>query len=335
MRIGMRTGLMKFAAIGVLCAIAAPTGEARAEFPSRNIEFVVGYGAGGGYSDWALALASSMQKYLPGKRKVIVRHMPGGGSVIATEYVHRAQPDGHTIGIYNVFGLAATQMVNKVNYDLSKVTWLGRISLDNEIALVAAKSPIKTIKDLKKGGETYILSTQGLAATGTIAAAIMFERMGVKWKPLNHDKLGPAALAVMRGDAAMYFGTYESTLSYIDAKELRPIVYFDTVPHPNFKDVPIPADIGMPDLGTLNPHRIVGGPPGMPADIARLLESSIRKATEDDDFKKRVAQMKKTITYADAKESAKIVNDMLTNYGKFSGTVKALFAQEKQTKKKK
>lgn len=332
----MRAGLIKFVAVGVVCAAAFPVAEARAEFPSRNIEFVVGYGAGGGYSDWALALAASMQKYLPGNRKVIVRHMPGGGSVIATEYIQRAQPDGHTIGIYNVFGLAATQMVNKVNYDLSKVTWLGRVSLDNEIGLVAAKSPIKTIKDLKKGGETYILSTQGLAATGTIAAALMFERMGIKWKPLNHDKLGPAALAVMRGDAAMYFGTYESTLSYIDAKELRPIVYYDTVRHPKFKDVPIPADLGMPDLGTLNPHRIVGGPPGMPSDVARTLEMVIRKAaTEDADFKARVEQMKKTVNYADAKESAQIVKDMLANYGKFAGTVKALFSQGKKAKKKK
>lgn len=330
----MWSGIAKFAVIGAMLGTAVFTSDARAEFPARNIEFVVGYGAGGGYSDWALALAGSMQKHLPGNRKVIVRHMPGGGSVISAEYVQRAPADGHVIGIYNVFGLAATQMVNKVNYDLSKVTWLGRISLDNEIGLVAAKSPIKTIADLKKGGEIYILSTQGLAATGTIAAALLFERMGVKWKPLNHDKLGPAALAVMRGDAAMYFGTYESTLSYIDAKELRPIVYYDTVRHPNFKDVPIPADFGMPDLGTLNPHRIVGGPPGMPADVAKVLETAIQKATQDPDFKKRVEQMKKTITYADAKESAHIVADMLKNYGKFAGTVKALFAEEDKSKQK-
>lgn len=330
----MKVRMIKFAAIGLACAVAMPVSDARAEFPSRNIEFVVGYGAGGGYSDWALAIANSLPKYLPGNRKVVVRHMPGGGSVIATEYLQRAKADGHTIGIYNVFGLAATQMVNKVNYDLAQVTWLGRVSLDNEVGFVAWKNPIKTIKDLNKD-KTYILSTQGLAATGTIAAAVLFERMGIKWKPLNHDKLGPAALAVMRGDADMYFGTYESTQSYVDGKELRPIIYYDDNRHPGFPDVPTPGELGMKDLDSLNPHRLVGGPPGIPADVAKLLETALRKvATEDADFKARVDQMKKTINYANAKQSAQIVNEMLANYGKYSKTVKALFDEAKKSKKK-
>lgn len=306
-------------------ALALPAGQASAAFPERNIEFVVGYGAGGGYSQWALALATGMNKYLPGGRKVLVRHMPGGGSVIAAEYVQRAQPDGHTIGIYNLDGLAATQLVSKVQYDLSKVTWLGRISIDNEIGLVSAKSPIKTITDLKGQSKTFTLSTQGLSATGTIAAAILFESLGVKWKPLNHDQLGPAALAVIRGDADMYFGTYESTLSYIDGKELRPIIYYDTNPHPQFPEVPTPANIGMPQLGEMNPQRIMGGPPGIPAAVAKALEDAIRKtALEDKEFARQIEKMKKTVNYAGASETTAIVKTTLSNYAKYAETVKKL-----------
>ena len=314
---------------GVAVAFAAPAGKANAEFPERNIEFVVGYGAGGGYSQWAMALADAMVKYLPGNKKVIVRHMRGGGSVIATEFLHRAKPDGYTIGIYNVFGLAATQLVRKVKYDLAKVTWLGRVSVDNETGFVAAKSSIKTVQDLKKSNKTYILATQGLAATGTIAAAVLFDGMGIKWKPLNHNKLGPAALAVIRGDAQMYFGTYESTVRYVDGKEMRPIVYYDTKRHPRFPNVPIPSELGFPDLNTMNPHRIVGAPPGVPANVAKVLETAIRKSVLDNaGFKARIKKMKKSIQYANAAESRKIVLDTLKNYTKFSGTVKALFKKK-------
>lgn len=313
------------ALVGLGLACAAVGSPASAAFPERNIEFVVGYGAGGGYSQWALAIASGMTKYLPGGRKVIVRHMPGGGSVIAAEYVQRAQPDGHTIGIYNLDGLAATQLVSKVQYDLAKVTWLGRISVDNEVGLVAAKSPFKSIADMKGQSKTFILSTQGLSATGTIAAAILFQAMDIKWKPLNHDQLGPAALAVIRGDADIYFGTYESTLSYLDAKELRPVVYYDTSRHPRFKDVPTPGDLGFPQLGEMNPQRIIGGPPGIPAAVTKLLADALRKtALEDAEFKKQVEKMKKTVQYASGSETATIVETTLGNYKKYEPTVKKL-----------
>jgi tripartite-type tricarboxylate transporter receptor subunit TctC len=216
-------------------------------------------------------------------------------------------------------------LVSKVQYDLSKITWLGRISVDNEIGLVAAKSPIKTIADVKGQAKTYTLSTQGLSATGTIAAAILFEALGTKWKPLNHDQLGPAALAVIRGDADMYFGTYESTLSYLDAKELRPIVYYDTKRHPQFPDVPTPADVGLPQLGEMIPQRIIGGPPGIPANVAKILEEAAWKTVnEDKEFATQVKKMKKTVNYASAAETAKIVETTLSNYTKYESTVKNL-----------
>ena len=53
------------------------------EYPEKNIEFVVGYKPGGGYSDWALVLAPFIEKHLPRKVNVVVRHMDGAGNVVA------------------------------------------------------------------------------------------------------------------------------------------------------------------------------------------------------------------------------------------------------------
>ena len=154
------------------------------DYPRRNIEFVVGYNPGGGYSTWAQAIAPYIEKHLPKKVNVVVRHMPGAGSVVAANYLQRTKPDGYTIGIYNMAGLVATQLARDVEYDLTKVTWLGRISSDNSVGLVSAKSPYNSMLDFKKQEKPeYIMSTRGLAATSTLTGAVTFAKLGVKWKP--------------------------------------------------------------------------------------------------------------------------------------------------------
>lgn len=132
--------------VAVLLASLAAAATAQAGgYPEKNIEFVVGYKPGGGYSDWALAIAPFIEKHLPKKVNVVVRHMPGAGNVTAANYLHKANPDGYTIGIYNMVGLAATQLGRKVAYDLGEVTWLARLSVDNGVALVNANGPYSSI----------------------------------------------------------------------------------------------------------------------------------------------------------------------------------------------
>src|SRR5581483_6669270 len=153
---------------------------AAGKFPGKNIEFVVGYKPGVGYSDWALALAPFIEKHLPNKVSVVVRHMDGAGNVTAATYIHKAKPDGYTIGIYNMVGLAATQLARPVQYDLSKATWLARLSVDNGVALVNAKGPYNSIQDFKKQDKPqYITSIRGYSDIYTLAAGVTFEKLGV------------------------------------------------------------------------------------------------------------------------------------------------------------
>ena len=300
---------------------AAPQEAPKSKFPEKNIEFVVGYNAGGGYSDWAQAIAPVLEKHLPNNKKVVVRHMPGGASAVAAEYVQNAKPDGYTIGIYNMAGLAATQLTVETGYDLTKVTWLGRVSSDDTFVLVKADSDIKSMEDFKKQTKPeYILSTKGLTGTETINGAVTFAKMGVKWKPLNHDGTSESVLALLRGDADVTWASYESVQQYIDNGDLRPILIYGDERHPKFPDVQIPADIGLPEIGsTLNAHRILGAPPELPDDVRQILEEAFAKAVEDPDFKASLERLKRTSSYLDGTATEKLVNDTVANYGEVQG----------------
>lgn len=312
--------------------LLAPTAVVAA-YPEKNIELIVGFKPGGGYSDWAQALAPFLEKHLPNKVSVVVRHMEGAGSVIAANYVHKAKPDGYTIGIYNVSGLAPTQLVRHVQYDLNKVTWLYRVSSDNYVAVVSAKGPYKSIADFKKQTKpAYLMATRGLSGGGTITGAITFAKMGVTWKPLNHDGQSEAVLAVLRGDADILWITYESAQQYLNSGDLRAVLYYDVRRNTSLPDVPIPSELGMPDLNeALSSPRLLGGPPGLPANVRTTLEGAIQKAISDPGFHDIVVgKMKKTTDPLSGKETEQLMNSMMQSYRNYAPIVLELFNKDRK-----
>ncbi len=303
-----------------------------AAYPEKNIEFIVGYPPGGGYSDWALVIAPFIEKHLPKKVNVFVRHMPGAGSVIATNYLQKAKPDGYVIKIYETAGLAATQLTRPVQYDLNQVTWLARIAVDNRVAVVSAKGPYKSIEDFKKQSKPeYLMATRGLSEVNAYVGAMTLTKLGAKWKPLNHDGASAAILSVIRGDADINFSAYESVQQYIDSGDLRVVLYYDTQRHPRFPDAPIPSEIGMPEFNNgMTSPRLLGAPPLLPADIRAILEQAIKKAVEDPEFQQVLKKIKKPSSYASGKESEKIVRDTFAIYQPYINVIKQMFSEDKK-----
>src|SRR5262245_62922821 len=71
-------------------------------FQGKSIRVIRGGQAGDLYDLWARLIASHVAKHIPGNPSIVVRNMPGAGSVIAANYVYgRAKPDGLTIGAIN------------------------------------------------------------------------------------------------------------------------------------------------------------------------------------------------------------------------------------------
>ncbi|WP_017728400.1 Bug family tripartite tricarboxylate transporter substrate binding protein [Halalkalibacterium ligniniphilum] len=299
------------------------------DYPTKDIEFVVGYNPGGGYSDYAQALAPFIEKHLPNDVNVLVRHMPGAGSVTAANFVQNAKPDGYVIGIYNVNGLAPTQVSQNVAYDLRTVSWLGRVSADNNIALVSESSPYNSIEDLDTN-KKYVVSTKGLQSQDTIAGAVTLSELGIDWEPLNHQGTGEAALSVIRGDADIIWSSYESVYQYVASGDLKPLIFYGDEHHPDFPDVPIPSDIGLsPEINEgFNAQRLIGAPPELPEDIRATLEEAIKNAIEDPEFHEQMERMERTVFYLDAEGSAEIAESALSGFTKFQSIVDELYSQQ-------
>src|SRR4051812_3114489 len=127
-------------AFGLLVAASAFSAKAAEPYyAGKTITIIVGYGAGGGYSSYAHILSRYLVRHIPGNPTVIVRQMPGGGSLIAANYIYNvSKPDGLTMGMVNMFNMYGNYMAKTeaVRYDLPHINFIGNLRSGNPIFMM-------------------------------------------------------------------------------------------------------------------------------------------------------------------------------------------------------
>ena len=118
-----RAGLALVAAV-----LIAPGAATAAEFyQGKQVTIIVGFTAAGTYDATARLFARHLGKYLPGKPTVIVRNMPGAGSLVATNSLYASAPkDGTMLGVIGGGTVLEPLLQNpQANYDARRFTWIG------------------------------------------------------------------------------------------------------------------------------------------------------------------------------------------------------------------
>ena len=122
-------------------------------YRGKTITIVVGSSAGGGYDAYARLMARYFGKYVPGAPNVTVTNMLGAGSEVAAAYVaHVAAKDGTFIAAPNS-DLPLDQILGdatNVNYDPSRVSYLGSAVSDDYVCMVRPDAPATSFEDMFK-----------------------------------------------------------------------------------------------------------------------------------------------------------------------------------------
>ena len=121
------------------------TGVAAGDYPSRTIEVIVGWGAGGGTDTFARAIAKPASEILG--QAVPVKNMQGASGAIAGDYMTRQPADGYTLWVMGS-NYAVNLALGRTPHQLSKYIPIARIQHDTAMIHVRADSKFKTIDDL-------------------------------------------------------------------------------------------------------------------------------------------------------------------------------------------
>jgi tripartite-type tricarboxylate transporter receptor subunit TctC len=302
-----------------IMTLAAPA--AYAEYPDKNIEFIIPFEFGGGFDRTVREIAPILATFLPHKVEVLPRNVPGKIGRTGMAAVFRARPDGYTIGIADIPGAEIPELLGEqAEYDINKFTWLARLSADEYMLAVAAKSPIRTLDDLRKLGRPVQLTTTGFGATVDAAGQILGAVMKFPMQNLTGYKgTADAIIAVLRGDGDAVIAPVSTLGEFIQSGALRAV--FTTEQKSSMNGVPTVGDLGFSELSGLAVERHVVAPPNLPAPIAKMLSDALVKAAESPEAKALAAKAKEPFSPLPAAEAKASADQSLALYAKYKGAI--------------
>ncbi len=203
------SGLTRRSALGATAAMAAglalPGSARAADFAGRTIEFIIPFAEGGGSDVWARFLAPFIARHLPGRPTVIVRNVPGGGSITgANEYAARARPDG-----LSLFGPSASTHLPfllgdpRVRYDYARWTPV-LVSPTGGVVYVSARTGVRNGSEIARLRDQELVFASQTATGFDVVPILALHLLGLKVRYVFGMRgRGEARLAVERGEASI------------------------------------------------------------------------------------------------------------------------------------
>lgn len=312
--------LIAVAAIAIVPTLSAPA--AWAQYPQKNIEFLIPFGPGGGFDRTVRLVSPYMEKALPKRVEVLPKNLPGAGGRRALATVYRAKPDGHLISIMNSPGAAIPMLLGeKVEYDLAKFAWIAKIGSEDYMIGISAKSAIRSIDDLKKLGRPIKIPTTGFGSTAYAAAAVFAEAFGLKAEHIpGYKGTNDYIVGIVRGDGDIAVAPVSTFKQFVESGAIRPLVTFEArTSMPGVKTV---AELGHPELTGLAVERYVVAPPGTPANIVKILSDAMGKAASNPELKAMAAKTGEPLDYIPAAQAQAAFNKALAIYEKYKATIR-------------
>jgi tripartite-type tricarboxylate transporter receptor subunit TctC len=303
--------------LGVFACFAGLTvAEAAAQkvdFAGKRIEMIVPFNPGGGSDVYSRALAPFFEKYLPGNPTIIIRNVPGGGSITgANQFHNRAKPDG----LHVLISSSSTVMNyvfrrSKFELDLSKTQPIV-LSPQGSVVYVASSLGVKSAKDFAKL-KSQALTFGGNTPTGAeMRVTTAFDLLGLKVKYVWGIERGPARLAFERGEFTINYDTtpgyMKNASQLVKAGKAVPLFTLGILDEkgelqrdPNFKDMPNFAEVyemangkkpsgpayeawkAVLKMGVMA-NKAILLPAGTPQPIVEAWRAAIRKTLDDPEF---------------------------------------------------
>jgi len=312
-----------FAIVGVLlaCLLVAmgqTPAHAQADFyKGKTVTIVVGARAVGSLSVSAQILARHMGRYIPGNPTVILRQMPGGAHLNATNYVFNvADPDGLTILAANPqVAMAQLFKMPAVRFDAREFVWIGSSGSDAALFAIHPALPYKTFKDLQNAKDELVIGTTGPGSNSHDVPLLLKEFAGAKFRLVaGYAANTDIKLALERREVDGWTALATTVRMAGEQGIVRPMVRSSRAPIAGLNHLPVDEDLATSDIGRalmvvrgtpLGIGRPFGLRPGTPADRAAMLRDALAKVLADPKFLAETTTAQIEINHISADEVTK------------------------------
>src|SRR6201997_1991227 len=279
-----------FASVLLLGGAAPSSAEG---YPTRPVRIVVGFPAGGPTDVIARLVAQKLSDSLG--QQFVVENVPGAGGNIASGQVARATPDGYTIMAISTGFMVNPSLYAKVPYDpIKDFAAVTLVAASPNVVVVNPQVPAKTLPELvqliRDNPGKYSYAGPGIGSTPQLGGELF--RLPYKLDLVHVPFTGaaPAVESAIGGHTPIAFTALPSSMSAIQAGQVRAIALAASERSPEIPDVPTFAEEGVKDQEADTLTGIVA-PAGTPKEIVDLLAREIAKAVARPDVKQKLATL--------------------------------------------
>ena len=303
---------------GIAAVISASTllgsniASAQKDWPTKSVQLVVPFAAGGPTDTIARLIAVPMGQALG--QTVVVENVPGAGGTIASTKVARAAPDGYTIYIHHMGMATANALYDKLPYDpMTSFEYIGQVA-DVPMVLLGKKDlPANNFKELeayiKANGSKVTMANAGPGAVSQLCGLLFQSRMGVRLTNIPYKGTGPALTDLLGGQVDLLCDQTTQTIPYIKDGRVKAFGTTTMKRLPAIPNVPTLNEQGLKGFEVKVWHGVYA-PKGTPQPILDKINASLKKALNTPDVKKRLEDANIDIVPAE-KISAKGLKDHL------------------------
>jgi 2-methylaconitate cis-trans-isomerase PrpF/tripartite-type tricarboxylate transporter receptor subunit TctC len=270
-------------------ALAAASTAAFA-FPTKTITIVVPTAAGGGNDAMARTIAQKLGPLLG--QTIIVDNRAGANGSIASEFVARAAPDGHTLMLGYIATHAMNPALQKLRYDpVADFTPVGLVGYSPTLMVASGNAPIKDVKDLiaqlKATPDKYAYASAGNGTAPHFAAELFKLSAGVAMLGVPYKGAAPAVSDTIGGQTQVMFPSLFTGVPHVKNGKLKALAIAGPKRSPLLADVPTLKELGVDGVDVQQWYAIFA-PAKTPTDVVEKLNKALNQVLNDKEVIKRI-----------------------------------------------
>jgi tripartite-type tricarboxylate transporter receptor subunit TctC len=284
----LRLGFLGIVAVTMACAAIGPA--AAQQYPNKPVRIVTPYPPGGGGDLLARVFGDRLSKTWG--QPVVIDNRPGAATIIGTELVAKAVPDGYTLLVTSDSSITSNpHLYPKMGFDpLRDLAPVTQLIGSNMVMVVHPSVPARSIAELvalaksQPGKLNY--GSFGGGSQPNLAFEALKTETGISIAHIPYKGLGPAMTAVVAGEVQMTMTSAAIAVGQISSGKLRALAITRADRSPLMPDLPTLKDAGYPGI---DPRSWFGlwSAGGTPAPVVSRIQRDVAQLIVEPEFRDR------------------------------------------------
>jgi len=286
------------------------------DFPVRAVRIIVPYAPGGG-TDITSRIVQDRTVALLGQ-PLVIENRAGGGTLIGTQAVANAPPDGYTLGVMDPAFVTNPQLMSDARYDpLRDFAPVTLLTVTPLILVVPPSFPARTVQELidyaKANPGKLNYGSPGSGSGGHLAIEQFRHAFGLQMVHVPYKGAGPAVAAIVAGEVSMLMAG-SGAVPFVQDHRLRALAATSAKRVPALPDVPTFAELGFPQVNVETFAGLVA-PAGTPQAVIKRLHAAFAGALQVPEVRAKFLQLNSFPVGNTPDEFAGFLRDNMTRLG--------------------